>query len=64
MVFSGAAAAQIRLSNVAVRLVREARGGCVGPCVNYSVTIRVNGTIEYKGTGLVEGIRTQLRPTR
>jgi uncharacterized protein DUF6438 len=56
---SNTALAQIPLADVEVRLVREPRGGCIGPCVNYTVTVRGNGAIEYEGAGLVEGRRTR-----
>ena len=53
-------AGQISLSDVEVRLVRSPTGGCVGPCVNnYTVVIRGDGTVQYKGSGLVEGSRTR-----
>jgi len=57
---STAAAAQISLSDVEVHLVRRPAGGCVTPCAtNYSVTVRGDGTVEYEGSGLVEGPRTR-----
>jgi hypothetical protein len=58
MVMGSVAAAQVALSEVEVRLVRRPTGGCVDPCpVNYRVTIRGDGAVEYEGTGLVEGVR-------
>jgi len=56
---SGVAAAQLPLSEVEVRLVRTATGGCFGPCVNYNVIVRGDGTVLYEGHGLVEGRRTR-----
>ena len=56
--FSGVAAAQsYQLSEVEVRLVRSS--GCPGPCARYEVIVRGDGTVEYNGTGLVEGARTR-----
>lgn len=55
-----ATAAQFSLSEVEVRLVRMAMGGCVEPCRNnYTVIIRGDGTVRYEGSGLVEGLRTR-----
>lgn|SRR5262245_5002624 len=57
---SAVAVAQISVSDVEVRLVRTPTGGCVGPCVNnYTVFIRGDGTVQYEGSGLVEGSRTR-----
>jgi TonB family protein len=51
--------AQVPLADVEVRLVRTPTGGCLGPCLDYTVVIRGDGTVEYRGTGLVEGLRTR-----
>jgi hypothetical protein len=51
-------AAQIRLSDIEVRLVRRPTGGCLDPCgQNYTVVIRGDGTVRYEGSGRVEGSR-------
>jgi hypothetical protein len=60
IVFSVLLAAQTYpLSEVEVRLVHTPHGGCVGPCVQYAITVRGDGTVEYDGVGLVEGKRTR-----
>jgi uncharacterized protein DUF6438 len=47
------------LSEVEVRLTRTPHGGCFGPCVQYDIAVRGDGTVEYNGVGLVEGTRTR-----
>lgn len=42
-----------------MRLVHTPHGGCVGPCVQYGITVRGDGTVEYNGVGLVEGTRAR-----
>ena len=58
--FSRLASAQTYpLSEVEVRLVYTPHGGCLGRCVTYQITVRGDGTVEYNGTGLVEGVRSR-----
>ena len=45
------------LSSVEVRLVRTPHGGCLGPCVQYAITVNGDGAVEYSGVGLVDGTR-------
>ena len=59
-VIGGVAAAQsVSLSEVEVRLARIPHGGCAGPCVEYDVTVRGDGTVEYHGA---DGTRTRTVP--
>jgi hypothetical protein len=62
--FTGLLAAQTYpLSEVEVRLVHTPHDGCSGPCVQYTITVREDSTVEYKGVGLVEGMHTRTIPT-
>jgi TonB family protein len=59
-VVMGSVAAAQSLSEVEVRLVRKPTGGCVGPCTNnYTITIRGDGTVQYEGSGVLEGLHTR-----
>ncbi len=45
-----------------MRLERTPHGGCFGPCVQYRITVRGDGTVEYKVVGMVDGTRTRTLP--
>jgi hypothetical protein len=50
------------LSSIEVRLVHTPHGGCVGPCVQYTITVQGDGAVAYNGVGLVVGTRSRKIP--